>query len=107
MRKFMIMAAFAATASIAAAPAVAQEVTSPDGTVLTNTPEMAAGYDNYGQCQSTFRQLRNDQRKSGIRGGEPSDSLSNSDYNNASRTTTRCEQLDDGRYYVVFNADGF
>jgi hypothetical protein len=59
------------------------------------------------QCQSTFRQLRNDQRKSADRGGEPYDSMSNSEYNNASRTTTRCEQLDDGRYYVVFNAAGF
>jgi hypothetical protein len=33
--------------------------------------------------------------------------MSNSEYNNASRTTTRCEQLEDGRYYVVFNASGF
>jgi hypothetical protein len=80
--------------------------TASDGTVLTNTPEMAAGYDNYGQCQSAFRQLRNDQRKSGARGGEPYDSMTNSQYNNASRTTTRCEEID-GRYYVVFNANGF
>ena len=105
MRKFM-MAALAATAAIAV-PAMAQTVTSPDGTILTNTPEMAAGYSNKGQCQSTFRQLRNDQRASGMRGGEPYDSMTNSEYNNASRTTTRCERLDDGRYYVVFNADGF
>jgi hypothetical protein len=106
MRKFTLIAAAAATASIAV-PAMAQEVTATDGTILTNTPEMAAGFDNYGQCQSTFRQLRNDQRKSGVRGGEPYDSMSNSEYNNASRTTTRCEQLEDGRYYVVFNASGF
>src|SRR4051794_41099690 len=107
MRKLIIMTAIAATASIAAAPAAAQEVTSPDGIVLTNTPEMAAGYSNKGQCQSTFRQLRNDQRKSGMRGGEPYDSMTNSEYNAASNMTTRCERLDDGRYYVVFNADGF
>ena len=106
MRTFMIIAAFAATASIGV-PAAAQEVTSPDGTVLTNTPEMAAGFDNYGQCQSTFRQLRNDQRKSGSRGGDPYDSMSNSEYNAASNATTRCEQLEDGRYYVVFNPNGF
>ena len=107
MRKMIMMAA-AATATMAiAAPASAQAVTSPDGIVLTNTPEMAAGFDNYGQCQSTFRQLRNDQRKSGDRGGEPYDSMSTSDYNAASNMTTRCEQLDDGRYYVVFNANGF
>ena len=106
MRNLIILAAAAATASLAAAPAFAQ-ATSDDGIVLTNTPEMAAGFSNYGQCQSTFRQLRNDQRKSGNRGGEPYDSMSNSDYNAASNMTTRCEQLEDGRYYVVFNADGF
>ena len=104
MRKYMMMAAVAATAA-AAVPAMAQ--VSSDGTILTNTPEMAAGFDNRGQCQSTFRQLRNSQRASTDRGGEPYDSMSNSEYNNASRTTTRCEQLSDGRYYVVFNASGF
>jgi hypothetical protein len=100
----IMMAAVAATAALSV-PAMA--ATSPDGIVLTNTPEMAAGYDNKGQCQSTFRQLRNDQRKSGERGGEPYNSMSNSDYNAASNMTTRCEQLDDGRYYVVFNPAGF
>ena len=105
MRNLMIMAAVAATAAIAV-PAAAQ-VASTDGIILTNTPEMAAGYSNKGQCQSTFRQLRNDQRASGDRGGEPYDSMSNSDYNAASNMTTRCEQLSDGRYYVVFNANGF
>ena len=103
MRVFM-MAALAATAAIAT-PAMAQS--SPNGIVLTNTPEMAAGFDNKGQCQAAFRQLRNEQRKSGERGGEPYDSMDNGDYNDASRTTTRCEQLEDGRYYVVFNANGF
>ena len=48
MRKMIMMAA-AATATIAlSAPATAQEVTAPDGTILTNTPEMAAGYSNRG-----------------------------------------------------------
>lgn len=105
MRTMMMIAAVAATAAFAT-PALAQ-ATSTDGIVLTNTPEMANGFDNMGQCQSTFRQLRNEQRKSGARGGEPYDSMSNSDYNNASRETTRCEQLDDGRFYVVFNSNGF
>ena len=100
MKKLMI----AAAAAMIAVPVAAQ--TSENGTVLTNTPEMAAGFENYGQCQSAFRQLRNDQRKSGVRGGEPYDSMDNGEYNNASRTTTRCEEID-GRYYVVFNADGF
>jgi hypothetical protein len=95
----------AATAAAFAMPAMAQ--TSPDGIVLTNTPEMAAGYESKDDCQSTFRQLRNDQRKSGARGGEPYDSMSNSEYNRASRDTTRCEQLENGRYYVVFNPTGF
>ena len=106
MRNHMMIAAVAATAAFTAAPALAQ-ASSSDGIVLTNTPEMAAGFDNMGQCQSTFRQLRNDQRKSGARGGEPYDSMSNKDYNRASRDTTRCEQLDDGNYYVVYNAAGF
>jgi hypothetical protein len=105
MRKLMMIAAVAATTAFTT-PAMAQ-ATSSDGIVLTNTPGMAAGFDNAGQCQSTFRQLRNDQRKSGARGGEPYDSMSNSDYNAASRDTTRCEQLADGRYYVVFNPNGF
>ena len=96
---------FAAAAAALAVPASAQ-VTSPNGIVLTNTVEMAAGYDNFGQCQTTFRKLRNDQRKSGERGGEPYDSMANSEYNAASRETTRCEEID-GRYYVVFNANGF
>ena len=100
MKKLMI----AAAAAMIAVPVAAQ--TSENGTVLTNTPEMAAGFENYGQCQSAFRQLRNDQRKSGVRGGEPYDSMDNGEYNNASRTTTRCEEID-GRYYVVFNANGF
>lgn len=95
----------AASAAALAMPAFAQ-VSSPNGIVLTNTPEMVAGFDNYGQCQATFRQLRNDQRKSGERGGEPYDSMDNGDYNKASRDTTRCEEID-GRYYVVFNASGF
>ena len=101
MKNLMIAAAAAAAMAM---PATAQ--TSENGTILTNTPEMAAGFENSGQCQSTFRKLRNDQRKSGERGGEPYDSMSNSDYNEASRTTTRCEEID-GRFYVVFNAAGF
>ena len=100
--KLMYIAAIAAAI---AAPAMAQP--SSDGTILVNTPEMAAGFDNHDDCQSTFRQLRNDQRKSGSRGGEPYNSMSNSEYNRASRDTTRCEQLSDGLYYVVFNAEGF
>jgi hypothetical protein len=32
--------------------------------------------------------------------------MDNGEYNGASRSTTHCEQLEDGRYYVVFNANG-
>ena len=94
----------AAAATVLAVPALAQ--TSPNGTVLTNTPEMAAGFENAGKCQAAFRQLRNDQRKSGDRGGDQYDNLGNGQYNEASRTTTRCEEIN-GRYYVVYNANGF
>ena len=94
----------AAAAAAFAMPAMAQ--TSPNGIVLTNTEAMANGFESRDECQSTFRELRNEQRKSGARGGEPYDSMSNSEYNRASRDTTRCEQLDDDRYYIVFNADG-
>ena len=96
---------FAAAAAAFAMPAIAQ--TSPNGIVLTNTEAMANGFESRDECQSTFRELRNDQRKSGARGGEPYDSMSNSEYNRASRDTTRCEQLEDGRYYIVFNPAGF
>jgi hypothetical protein len=96
------------TAALAAALALsgAAAAQSSGSMILTNTPEMAAGYDNMGQCMAAFRQLRNDQRKSGNRGGEPYNSMDNGDYNEASRTTTRCEEIR-GRYYVVFNANGF
>ena len=103
MNKLIILAASVAMAT----PAMAQAQTSPNGQVLTNTPEMAAGYETRGQCQAAFRQLRNDQRRSGDRGGPAYDNLDNGDYNRASRETTRCEELDDGRYYIVFSADGF
>lgn len=101
MKMFLI--ALAATA--VSVPALAQP-TSPNGQVLTNTPEMKAGFANRGQCQAAFRQLRNEQRRSGERGGEPYNSQTNSEYNEASRTTTRCEEIN-GRHYVVFNAKGF
>jgi hypothetical protein len=105
MRKLMMMAA-AATA-LMAVPASAGHVSSMYGTVLTNTAEMRAGYATMDECMSAFRQLRNDQRKSGMRGGEPYDSMSNGEYNRASRMTTRCEELQDDRYYIVFNGNGF
>jgi opacity protein-like surface antigen len=103
--KKLILAAAAATLFMPAAALADHVVTSPNGMVLDN-PEVAEGFDNRGQCMAAFRQLRNEQRKSGERGGEPYNSMSNGDYNEASRTTTRCEEIE-GRYYVVFSADGF
>jgi hypothetical protein len=98
--------ALAAIAAVAiSAPALALQ-SSPNGQVLTN-PEFVDGFDNYGQCQAALARVRNDQRRSGARGGEPYDSMDPGEYNRASRETTRCERLDDDRYYVVFNADGF
>ena len=98
--------AIALAATAMSVPAMAHHVTSPNGTVLTNSPAMHAGFANRGQCQAAFRQLRNEQRRSGERGGEPYDSMDNGAYNDASRTTTRCEEIN-GRYYVVYNANGF
>ena len=102
----MRLSSLALVAAAMSLPAMAVAQTSTDGTVLTNTPEMRAGFENQGQCMAAFRQLRNEQRKSGDRGGEPYNSMSNGDYNKASKTTTRCEQIN-GRYYVVYNANGF
>ena len=100
--KKLILAVVASGALMA--PALAMQ-TSPNGTVLTNE-EFADGFDNYGECESALRKVRNEQRKSGSRGGEPYDSMSNGEYNRASRETTRCEKIDN-RYYVVFNPNGF
>ena len=96
MRKII----FAALAGTLAFPAIAQ-------TVVLGPPQFAAnGYANRGQCTSALAHERNTQRANpGTRGAGYQD-LTGSDFNRASRTTTRCE-LRNGRYVVVFNRNGF
>lgn len=93
---------FAAAAVALAAPALAQGT---GGIILTN-PEFAGGFKNRGQCESTLAGVRNSQRKHPATRGAGYQTLSGSDFNRASRTTTRCESIG-GVYRVVFYASGF
>lgn len=97
---------FALAASALAMPAVANHVTSPNGTVLHNTEFATAGYANRGQCQAVLSKVRNAQRANPETRGEGYRDLSPSDFQKESLKTTRCEEIN-GRYYVVFNANGF
>jgi hypothetical protein len=99
MRKFA-MAAIAA--AFVTSPALAQL----EGGVILTNPEFADGFNNRGQCESALAHVRNDQRKNPATRGDGYQDLNGSDFNHASRTTTRCEDID-GRYQVVFYVDGF
>lgn len=92
----------AAAATLAVAPALAQEA---GGIVLTN-PEFGDGFTNRGQCQAALSHVRNDQRKDPAMRGDGYQDLSASDFQSESLRTTRCEMID-GRYQVVFYVDGF
>ena len=94
MKKLMI----AVAAGVLAVPAVAQT----SGVVL---PEYGT-FANRGQCESALAKVRNDQRRNPDTRGAGYESLSGSEFNRASRTTTRCE-LVGGRYAFVYSADGF
>ena len=96
----------ALAASAIASPALANHVTSPNGTVLHNAEFAAEGYANRGQCQAVLAKVRNAQRANPETRGEGYRDLSPSDFQKASLKTTRCEAID-GRYHVVFNANGF
>ena len=98
MRKLVL----AALATTLAAPALAQ-----NGSIVLGPPQFAeGGYANRGACESALAHERNFQRQNpGSRGAGYQD-LSGSEFNRASRTTTRCE-LRNGRYVVVFNPNGF
>jgi len=98
MRKLI----FAALAGTLALPAAAQT-----GSIVLGAPQFSAnGYANRGACESALAHERNAQRANpGSRGAGYQD-LTGSEFNRASRTTTRCE-LRDGRWLVVFNANGF
>lgn len=89
----------AAMAGIVATPAIAQ-----GGTVLG--PPQFDSYANRGQCESALAAERNKQRKNPATRGAGYQDLSGSDFNKASRTTTRCEERD-GKFVVVFNQNGF
>ena len=85
-----------------AAPIAAQGA---GGVILTNT-EFNGGFGNNGQCTAALAKVRNHQRLHSETRGEAYRNLSASDFQKASLRTTRCEKID-GRYRVVFYADGF
>jgi hypothetical protein len=89
----------AAMAGIVATPAIAQ-----GGTVLG--PPQFESYNTRGQCESALAAERNRQRKDPTARGAGYQDLSGSDFNKASRTTTRCEERD-GKFVVVYNQNGF
>ena len=95
MKKLII----AAMAGIVATPAIAQ------GGIVLGPPQFDS-YNNRGQCESALAAERNKQRKDPATRGAGYRDLSGSEFNKASRTTTRCEERD-GKFVVVFNQNGF
>jgi hypothetical protein len=96
MKKFMTIAAIAALAT----PAVAQET---GGIALSSY----GTFSSYEECNSALAHVRNDQRKNPSTRGADYRNLSRSEFNRASLTTTRCEEVSDGDYQIVFYAGGF
>jgi hypothetical protein len=94
--KTLTLAAAAVAATIAA-PAFAQ------GTVL-GAPQFQ-NYANHGQCESALAQERNRQRANPSQRGAGYQGLSGSEFNRASRDTTRCE-LRNGQHVVVYYQNG-
>ena len=92
----------AATIAAFAIPAAAQGV---GGVILTNS-EFEGGFANRGQCVSALAKVRNMQRADASLRGEAFRNLSASAFQKASLRTTRCEKID-GKFRVVFYADGF
>jgi hypothetical protein len=95
MKKLLI----AAMAGVVAAPAFAQ-----GGTVLG--PPQFESYGNRGQCESALAAERNKQRKDPATRGAGYQDLTGSEFNKASRSTTRCEERN-GKWVVVFYQSGF
>lgn len=94
------MKAFVAFAAVVlAAPAFAQGA---GGTVLSEY----GSFSNRGQCESALAHVRNDQRRNPATRGDGYQDLDGSDFNRASRTTTRCERVGDA-YSIVYYAEGF
>ena len=94
--KKLIIAAMAGTLAM---PAFAQ------GEIVLGPPQFKS-YANRGQCESALAAERNKQRKDPATRGAGYEDLSGSDFNKASRTTTRCEERN-GRYVVVYYQSGF
>jgi hypothetical protein len=94
--KKLIIAAMAGTLAM---PAFAQ------GSVVLGPPQFES-YSNRGQCESALAAERNKQRKDPATRGAGYGDLSGSDFNKASRTTTRCEERN-GQWVVVYNQNGF
>jgi len=90
-----------ASALAISAPALAIQ-----GTVLGPPQFAEGGYASRGQCESALAAERNRQRKDPTARGAGYQDLTGSEFNKASRTTTRCEERN-GRYVVVYNAEGF
>ena len=88
-----------ATAAMAV-PAMAQS-----GGIVLGAPQFQT-YANRGQCTAALAKERNLQRKDPTKRGAGYGDLSGSEFNKASLTTTRCE-LRNGRYVVVYYANGF
>jgi hypothetical protein len=95
MKKLII----AAMAGAIAMPAFAQ------GSVVLGPPQFES-YTSRGQCESALAAERNKQRKDPATRGAGYGDLSGSDFNKASRTTTRCEERN-GQWVVVYNQNGF
>ena len=94
MKKLIVTLA----AATLAVPAMAQS----GGIVLAEY----GSYTNRGQCESALAQVRNDQRRNPETRGAGYEDLTGSEFNRASRTTTRCERVNN-EWVFVYYEDGF
>ncbi|HEX8640657.1 MAG TPA: hypothetical protein VF704_05820 [Allosphingosinicella sp.] len=97
MKKLAIATLIAGSISV---PALAAD----NGVVLG--PPQFDSYSSRGRCESALAHERNTQRRNPETRGAGYEDLSGSDFNRASRTTTRCEQRN-GQWVVVYYANGF
>jgi hypothetical protein len=93
--KKLIIAAMAGTIAM---PAFAQ------GGVVLGSPQFES-YANRGQCESALAAERNKQRKNPATRGAGYQDLTGSEFNKASRSTTRCEERN-GKFVVVYYQNG-
>ena len=99
--KHLVIAAAAGALAVPAVPAFAAHT---PGTVL-GAPQFQT-YSSRGACESALAAERNKQRKDAGTRGAGYEDLSGSEFNRASRTTTRCEERANG-WVVVYYAHGF